>query len=46
MDYWYWLFTGYSHRMTGDRSKFKTFELYDGNTVKFGNDAPCLVKGK
>ena len=32
--------------MTGDRSKFSTFETYDGNSVKFGNDAPCIVKGK
>ena len=37
---------GYSQHMNRDRSKFKTFEPYDGNTVKFGNDAPCLVKGK
>ena len=38
--------SGCSHHMTGDKSKFKTFELYDGNNVKFGNDAPCPIKGK
>ena len=32
--------------MTGDRSNFETFDLNNRNTVKFGNDAPCLVKGK
>ena len=32
--------------MIGDRSKFKTFEPYDGNTMKFGNDAPCPMKAK
>ena len=32
---------GFSHHMAGDKSKFKTFESYDGNNVKFGNDAPC-----
>ena len=35
-----------SHHMTGDRSKFETFEHYNGNNVRFDNDAPCLVKGK
>ena len=38
--------SGCSHHMTSDKSKFKTFEYYDVNNVKFGNDAPCLVKGK
>ena len=32
--------------MTGDKNKFKTFENCDGNSVKFGNDSPCPVKGK
>ena len=32
--------------MTSDRSKLETFESYDGNTIKFGNDAPCPMKGK
>ena len=34
------------HITTSDRSKFSILETYDGNSVKFGNDAPCLVKGK
>ena len=25
---------------------FITFTQYDGNSVRFGNDAPCLIKGK
>ena len=32
--------------MTGDKSKFITFTQYDGNSVRFGNDAPCQIKGK
>lgn len=32
--------------MTGDRSKFLTLEEYDGGVVHFGNDAPCMVKGR
>ena len=32
--------------MTGDKSKFITLDYYDGNSVRFGNDAPCLIKGK
>ena len=32
--------------MTGDKKKFKTFENCDGNSVKFGNDSPCPMKGK
>ena len=31
--------------MTSDKSKFNIFESYDGNKVKFGNDAPCPIKG-
>ena len=38
--------SGCLHHMTGDRSKFSTFETYDGNNVKFGIDAPCPIKGK
>ena len=38
--------SGCSHHMTGDTSKFSTFETYDENNVKFGNDAPCHMKGK
>ena len=32
--------------MTGDKSKFVTFTQYDGNSVRFENDAPCLIKEK
>ena len=32
--------------MTGDKIKFVTFIKYDGNSVRFGNDAPFLIKGK
>ena len=32
--------------MTGDKSKFITFTQYDGNSVRSGNDAPCLIKEK
>ena len=35
-----------SHHMTGDKSKFITFTQYDGNSVRFGNNAPCQIKGK
>ena len=35
-----------SHHMIGDKSKFVTLTQYDGNNVRFGNDAPCLIKGK
>ena len=34
--------SGFSHHMTGDKNKFKTFENCDGNSVKFGNDSPLL----
>ena len=32
--------------MTGDKSKFFTLNSYDGHSLKFGNDASCLIKGK
>ena len=32
--------------MTGDKSKFITLNYYEGNSVRFGNDAPCLIKEK
>ena len=32
--------------MTRDKSKLITLNYYDGNSVRFGNDAPCLIKGK
>ena len=38
--------SGHSCYMTRDISKFKNLELYDGNTMKFGSDAPCPMKGK
>ena len=38
--------SGCSHHMTGDKSKLVTLYCYDGNSVRFGNDAPCLIKGK
>lgn len=37
---------GCSHDMTGDKNKFETLHHYRGKSVKFGNDAPCLVRGK
>ena len=36
---------GCSHHMTSDKIKIETIEKYKGSCVKFGNDAPCLVKG-
>ena len=38
--------SGCSHHMIGDKSKFITLTCYDGNSVRFGNNAPCLIKGK
>ena len=38
--------SGCSHHMTRDKSKFITLTSYDGNSVRFGNDVPCLIKGK
>jgi len=32
--------------MTGDKSKFITLNYYDGDSVRFGNDTSCLIKGK
>ena len=37
---------GCSHHMTRDKSKFITLNSYNGNSVRFGNDAPYLIKGK
>ena len=28
------------------QKKVGTFTQYDGNSVRFGNDVPCLIKGK
>ena len=38
--------SGCAHHMTRDKSKFVTFTQYNGNSVRFGNDASCLIKGK
>ena len=38
--------SGCSHHMTGEKSKFITLNCYDGNSVRFCNDAPYLIKGK
>ena len=34
------------HHITGDKTKFKHFEHYDGGSVRFGNNEPCFIKGK
>ena len=36
----------FSHHMSRDKSRFITLNYEDGNSVMFGNDAPCLIKGK
>ena len=42
-----WLIdSGCSHHMTGDKTKFKYFEHYDGGSVRFGNNESCCIKGK
>ena len=33
---------GCSHHMTRDRTNFEHFEHYDGGSVRFGNNEPCL----
>ena len=38
--------SGCSHHMTGDKIKFITLNFYDGNSARFGNDAPFFLKGK
>jgi hypothetical protein len=38
--------SGCSHHMIGDRSKFEKMEKYNGGSVRFGNNDPCLIKGK
>ena len=37
---------GCSHHMIGYKSKFITLNYYDRFSVRFGNDAPCLIKVK
>ena len=38
--------SGCSHHMTGDRTKFEHFENFEGGSERFGNNEPCLIKGK
>ena len=38
--------SGFSHHMTGDKTKFEHFEDYDGGGVRFGNNEPCYIKGR
>ena len=38
--------SGFSHRMTRDKTKFEHFEGYDGGSVRFGNNEPFCIKGK
>ena len=38
--------SGYSHHMTGDKTKFEHMEYYDGGSVRFGNNEPCCIRGK
>ena len=38
--------SGYSHHMTGDKTKFEHIEHYDEGTVRFGNNEPYCIKGK
>ena len=37
---------GCSHYTTRNKSNFITLNCYGGNSVRFGNDAPCLIKGR
>ena len=38
--------SGCSNYMIGDRSKFEDIGPYKSGCDMFGNDVPCLVKGK
>ena len=38
--------SGSSHRIIEDKSKFITLDYYNGNSVRFGNYPPYLIKGK
>ena len=38
--------SGCSYHMIGDESKFENMKQYDGGSVRFGNNDPCLIKGK
>ena len=37
---------GYSNHMNGYKCKFNSLMHYDGNSVRFGNGALYLIKGK
>ena len=32
--------------MTDDKTKFEHFEDYDADSVRFGNNEPCCIKGR
>ena len=38
--------SGWSKRMTGDKTNFEHMEHYDGGSVRFGNNEPCCIKIK
>ena len=38
--------SGFSHHMTGEKSKFENLVHYDASSVIFGNEKPCYMKGK
>ena len=38
--------SGFTHHMTRDKTKFEHMELYDGGSIRFGNNKPCCIKGK
>ena len=38
--------SGCSHHITGGKTNFEHMEHYDGESVRFGNNEPCCIKGK
>lgn len=38
--------SGCTHHMTSDIEKFDRLDEYDGGSIRMGNDAPCMVRGK
>ena len=38
--------SGCRHHVTRDKNKLITLNYYDENNVRFGNNAPCMIKGK
>ena len=38
--------SGCSNHMTRDKTKFIILNYYDGNSLRFDNDTPCLIKEK